>query len=100
MEVKYGADNARKKKYMVGKWLRFHITDDQLIKEQIHVYENLCANVLNENIKMSEILQVNVLIKKFSPSWSDSRNQVKHKKKVLTLQELISHMRTAEQVQQ
>ena len=45
---------------------------------------------------MNEILQANKLIKKFSPSWSDYRSQLKHRKKDLTLQELISHMRTEE----
>jgi len=53
--------------------------------EQVHVYENLCAEVLNEGMKMCEILQANVLIEKFPPSWSDYRNHLKHKKKDLTL---------------
>ena len=61
-----------------------------------HVYENLCVEVLNEGMKMCEILQANILIEKFPPSWSDYRNLLKHKKKDLTLQELINHMRTEE----
>ena len=40
LEVKYGADDAGKKKYVVGEWLRFWITDDKPITEQVHVYEN------------------------------------------------------------
>ena len=64
--------------------------------EHVQIYENLCTKVLNENVKMCEILQDNVLIEKFPPSWSDYRNQLKHKKKNPTLQELISHMRTEE----
>jgi len=75
---------------MVG----FQITDDQPTIEQVHIYENLCVDVLNENMKMCEILQVNVLIEKLPPSWSDYRNHLKHKKNYLTLQELISHMGT------
>ena len=43
---------------------------------------------------MCEILHANMLIEKFPPSWSNYRNQFKHKKKDLTLQELISHLRT------
>jgi len=65
--------------------------------EQVHIYENLCAKVLNEGMKMCKILQVNVLIEKFPPSWSDYRNHLKYKKKDLpVLQELISHVRTEE----
>jgi len=43
-------------KYMVGKWLWFKITYDKPIIEQVRAYENLCAEVLNENIKKYEIL--------------------------------------------
>jgi len=85
LEIKYGAGNAGKKKYVVGEWLRFHITYDKPIIEHVHVYENLCAKVLIENMKMCKILQANVLIEKFPPSWNDYRNQPKHKKKDLTL---------------
>ncbi|KAK4381705.1 hypothetical protein Sango_2941800 [Sesamum angolense] len=46
---------------------------------------------------MCEILQANVLLEKFPPSWNDYRNHLKHKKRDLTLQELISHMRTRRQ---
>ncbi|XP_070014739.1 uncharacterized protein [Nicotiana sylvestris] len=72
------------------------MVDDKPIMEQVHKYENLTANVLNEGMEMCEILQDNVLLEKFPPSWSDYKNQLKHKKKNLTLQELISHMRTEE----
>ena len=85
LEVKYGGDEAGKKKYVVGEWMCFQITDDKQIMEQVHVYENLCAEVLNENIKTCEVRQANVLIKKFPSSWNDYRNQLKYKKKDLTL---------------
>lgn len=76
------------------------MTDEKLIVDQIHEYKNLVANVLSEGMKMCEILQANVLLEKFPPSWSDYRNHLKHKKKDLTLQELISHMCTKEGNQQ
>lgn len=85
LEAKYGSDDAGKKKYVVGKWLQFQIVDDKPIMEQVHTYKNLCAEVLNEGLKMCEILQANMLIEKFPPSWNDYRNHLKHKKKDLTL---------------
>ncbi|TYK08238.1 ty1-copia retrotransposon protein [Cucumis melo var. makuwa] len=72
------------------------MTDDKRVVEQIHEYENLVANVLSKGMKICEILQENVLLEKFPPSWNDYRNHLKHKKKDLKLQELISHMRTEE----
>ncbi|XP_070054862.1 uncharacterized protein [Nicotiana tomentosiformis] len=47
-------------------------------------------------MEVCKILQANILIEKFPPSWSDYRNQLKYKKKKLTFQELISQMRTEE----
>ncbi|XP_070001881.1 uncharacterized protein [Nicotiana sylvestris] len=72
------------------------MVDDKPIMEQVHEYENLTADVLNKVMEMCEILRANVLLENFPPSWSDYRNQLKHKKKNLTLQELINHMRTEE----
>ena len=95
LEAKYGSDDAGKRKYVVGKWLQFQIVDDKPIMEQVHIYENLCAEVLNKGMKMCEILQANVLIEKFPPSRSEYKKHLKHKKD-LTLQELVSHMRTEE----
>ncbi|XP_070014738.1 uncharacterized protein [Nicotiana sylvestris] len=96
LEKKYGADDVGKKKYVFGKWIKFQMVDDKPIMEQVHEYENLTADSLNEGMEMCEILQANVLLEKFPSSWSDYRNQLKQKKKNLTLQELISHMRTEE----
>ena len=56
----------------------------------------MTGDVLNEEMKICETFQAYVLLEKFPPCWSNYRNQLKHKKKNLTLQELISHMRTEE----
>ncbi|KAL0287062.1 UNVERIFIED_CONTAM: hypothetical protein Sangu_2708500 [Sesamum angustifolium] len=96
LETRYGDDDAGRKKYVVGKWLQFHMADDKPIMDQVHEYENLVANVLSEGMKMCDVLQANVLLEKFLLSWSKYRNHLKHKKKDLNLQELISHMRIEE----
>ncbi|KAL0325120.1 UNVERIFIED_CONTAM: hypothetical protein Sradi_5081300 [Sesamum radiatum] len=96
LESRYGGDDAGRKKYVVGKWLQFQIVDGKSIMDQVHEYENLVADVLSEDMKMCEIQQANVLLEKFPPSWNDYRNHLKHKKRDLTLQELISHMRMEE----
>ncbi|XP_019230055.1 PREDICTED: uncharacterized protein LOC109211017 [Nicotiana attenuata] len=96
LEKKYGVDDAGKRKYVIGKWIKFQMVDDKPIMEQVHEYENLTTYILNEGMEMCEILQANVLLQMFPPSWSNYRYQLKHKKKNFTLQELISHTRTEE----
>ncbi|XP_074305001.1 uncharacterized protein LOC141639923 [Silene latifolia] len=79
LEAKYGADDAGKKKYVVGKWLQFQMVDGKPIMDQVHVHENLCADVVNEGMKLDDVFVANVLQEKFPPSWSDYRNHLKHK---------------------
>ncbi|KAL0342716.1 UNVERIFIED_CONTAM: hypothetical protein Scaly_1934200 [Sesamum calycinum] len=93
---RYGGDDAGRKKYVFGKWLQFQSVDGKPIMDQAHEYENLVADVLNEDMKMCEILQADILLGKFPPSWNDYRNHLKHKKRDPTLQELVSHMRIEE----
>jgi len=55
LNVKYGFYDAGKKKYVIDRWLQFQIMDDKPITEQVHTYENLCAEVQAEGVKMCEI---------------------------------------------
>ncbi|KAK4397915.1 hypothetical protein Sango_1267000 [Sesamum angolense] len=96
LETRYGGDDAERKKFVVGKWLQFQMIDEKPMMDQIHEYENLVADVLSEGMKMCEILQASVLLEKLPPTWSEYQNHMKHKKRDLTLQELIGHMRTKE----
>jgi len=42
--------------------------DDKPIMEEVHTYENLCAEVLAEGMQMCEIVQATALVEKFPPS--------------------------------
>ncbi|KAL0427898.1 UNVERIFIED_CONTAM: hypothetical protein Slati_2964600 [Sesamum latifolium] len=96
LETRYGGDDAGRKKYVVGKWLQFQMNDEKSIMVQVHEYENLVADILSEGMKIYEILQANVLLEKFPPTWSEYQKHLKHEKRNLTLQELIDYMRTEE----
>ena len=47
--------------------------DEKLMVEQIHEYENLMVNVLSKGMMMCEILQADVLLEEFPPSWNNYR---------------------------
>ncbi|KAL0461374.1 UNVERIFIED_CONTAM: hypothetical protein Slati_0025000 [Sesamum latifolium] len=48
LDTRYGGDDAGRKKYVVGKWLQFHMTNEKPVMDQVHEYENLVADVLSE----------------------------------------------------
>ena len=76
--------------------MQFKMVDDKPIMDQVHEYENLVADILSEGMKMCEILQANFLIEKLPDSWAGYHNHLKHKKKDLTLEELVGHMKIEE----
>ncbi|CAN0840217.1 Retrovirus-related Pol polyprotein from transposon TNT 1-94, partial [Linum grandiflorum] len=96
LDQKYGADDAGTKKWAVGNYLKFTLKDDKPIMEQVHTYENLAAEVLAEGMKICEIFQANVLIEKLPDSWEDYQMKLKHKKKDMSLRELVTHMKIEE----
>ncbi|KAL0332841.1 UNVERIFIED_CONTAM: Retrovirus-related Pol polyprotein from transposon TNT 1-94 [Sesamum calycinum] len=57
LETRYGGDDAGRNKYVVGKWLQFHMTDDKPIMDQVHEYQNLVADVLSEGHKAYRCFQ-------------------------------------------
>ncbi|GAA0152025.1 hypothetical protein LIER_10612 [Lithospermum erythrorhizon] len=65
LEKKYGADDAGKKKYVVGKWLGFKMVDDKPTMDKVHVFENIYTDVTNEGMKSDDIFLANVLLEKF-----------------------------------
>ncbi|KAE8666786.1 hypothetical protein F3Y22_tig00112491pilonHSYRG00280 [Hibiscus syriacus] len=72
------------------------MTDDKPIMDQVHDYENLVADIIAEGMQMCEVLQANVLIEKLPKSWTDYRNSLKHKKRDISLEELVGHMKIEE----
>ncbi|KAK4409327.1 hypothetical protein Sango_0005700 [Sesamum angolense] len=60
LETRYGGDDPGRKKYVLGKWLQFHMADDKPIMDQVHEYENLVADVLSEGIYGLIIHQMDV----------------------------------------
>ncbi|KAH1056128.1 hypothetical protein J1N35_034193, partial [Gossypium stocksii] len=39
------------KKYLVGEWIKFQMTNDNPIIDQVHIYEKLVSNILAEGIE-------------------------------------------------
>ncbi|CAN0918509.1 Retrovirus-related Pol polyprotein from transposon TNT 1-94, partial [Linum grandiflorum] len=96
LHAKYEADDAGMKKYAVRNWLKYNLQEDKPIMDQVHTYENLTAEILAEGMKICEVFQANVLIEKLPESWEDYKMKLKHKKKYMSLQELVGHKKIEE----
>ncbi|KAK5794468.1 hypothetical protein PVK06_035697 [Gossypium arboreum] len=51
---KYRVDDVGVKKYVIVKWLKFQMPDDNPIMDQVHVYEKLASDILAKGMEMCE----------------------------------------------
>ena len=81
LDKKYKTEDAGLKKFIVGKFLDF-----KMVVHDIHA----------EGMTLSETFQVAAFIEKLPPSWKDFKNYLKHKRKELSLEDLIVRLRIEE----
>ena len=68
------------------------MVDNKDIKLQINEYHKLIEELRAEKIELPEQFVVGLLIEKLPDSWSDYKQQLKHKHKQLSLADLITHI--------
>ena len=73
LRKKYSIKDAGTKKYVVGRFLDYKMSDDKPIMEQVHEYQNIILEILAEGIVIDDAFQVATLIEKLSPSWKESK---------------------------
>ncbi|XP_075669814.1 uncharacterized protein LOC142639538 [Castanea sativa] len=96
MRKKYSIEDDGTKKYMVGRFLDCRMSDDKPIMEQVHEYQNIVLEILAEGMVIDDAFQATALIEKLPPSWKEYRNYLKHKKRDMSLEDLIVHIRIEE----
>ena len=89
---KYSVEDVGKQKFVVGNYYKWEMIDNKDIKLQINEYHKLLEELRAENIKLPEQFVVGLLIEKLPNSWSDYKQQLKHKQKQLSLADLITHI--------
>ncbi|KAI9116945.1 hypothetical protein K1719_011944 [Acacia pycnantha] len=84
--------DARKQKFMIGNFHKSEITDDKDIKLQTNKNHKLNVELQAEKIDLPYEFVVGVLIEKMPNLWNDYKQQLKHKQKKLSLNDLITHI--------
>lgn len=92
MNVKYTAEDATKHKFVVGNYLRWQMKEDKEIKVQINEYHQLIEELKAENIILPDVFVAGALVEKLPDSWNDYKQQLKHKHKQMSLNDLIVHI--------
>ena len=74
------------------------MTKDRDVSSQIHDYHMLVNDLVIKDIKLLEPFVVGYLIKTLLDSWKDYKNSMKHKRKQMSLGDVIIHIKIEEQI--
>ena len=78
---KYTAEDVGKQKFIVGNYYKWEMVDNKDIKLQINEYHKLLEELRVKKIELPEQFVAGLLIEKLPHSWSDYKQQLKHKHK-------------------
>ena len=90
--LKYTAENVVRQRFVIGKYYRWEMIEDKDIKIQINEYHKLLEYIKAENIVLPDEFVSELLIEKLSQSWTDYKQQLKHKHRQMSLPDLITHI--------
>ena len=92
LEKKYKSENTGFQRYAVAKLLEFKMVDSRSIMDQVEQLQLINNEITAEGMILPEAFIVDCTIEKLPPSWVDFKNYLKHKRKQMSLESLISRL--------
>ncbi|XP_070047382.1 uncharacterized protein [Nicotiana tomentosiformis] len=96
LEKKYKSEDAGLKKFVAAKFLDFKMVDGKSVITQVQELQVIVHDLLAEGMVKNEAFQVAAFIEKLPPLWKNFKNYLKHKRKEMTLEDLIVRLRIEE----
>ncbi|CAN6726140.1 unnamed protein product [Malus baccata var. baccata] len=95
-DKKYKTEDAGSKKFVVGKFLDYKMVDSKSVVSQTEDLQKIIHDIHVEGMIINESFQVASIIEKLPPSWKEFKSYLKHKRKEMTLEDLIIRLRIEE----
>ncbi|KAI3773047.1 hypothetical protein L6452_04245 [Arctium lappa] len=96
LDRKYKTEDAGTKKHVVARFLDFKMVDSKTVMSQVQDLQVIMHDILAEGMVMSEAFQVAAMIEKLPPGWVDFKNYLKHKRKEMSVEDLVVRLRIEE----
>ncbi|XP_070002082.1 uncharacterized protein [Nicotiana sylvestris] len=96
LEKKYKTEDAGLKKFVAARFLDFKMIDTRSVITQVQELQVIVHDLLAECMVINEAFQVAAFIEKLPQLWKDFKNYIKHKRKEMTLEDLIVRLRIEE----
>ncbi|XP_074297593.1 uncharacterized protein LOC141628334 [Silene latifolia] len=96
LESKYMAEDASSKKFLVGNFMNYKMTDSRPVIEQYNELLRILGQFAQHKMEIDESISVSSINDKLPPSWKDFKHMLKHKKEELSIVQLGGHLRIEE----
>ena len=90
--LKYTAEDIVRQRFVIANYYRWEMIEGKDIKIQINEYHKLIEDIKTESIKLPDEFVSELLIEKLPQSWTDYKQQLKHRHKQMSLSDLITHI--------
>ncbi|XP_019199081.1 PREDICTED: uncharacterized protein LOC109192834 [Ipomoea nil] len=74
LQEKYGSNDTSRRKYVVGRWLHFQMTESKTVVEQVHDFENMVSDMQTEGAQVNDAFLIEALVDKLSGSWKKGKS--------------------------
>ncbi|PHU25293.1 hypothetical protein BC332_03625 [Capsicum chinense] len=95
-ERKYKTVDTGIKKFLVARFLNFKMIDSKSVVSQVQELQVIIHDLLVEGLIVNDVFQVAAIVEKLPPLWKDFKNYLKHKRKEMTVEDLIFRLRIEE----
>ncbi|XP_043698777.1 uncharacterized protein LOC122649615 [Telopea speciosissima] len=92
LDKKYKIEDAGNKKFLVSKLFDYRMLGDKSIISQTYELQGLMNQIISEGHSLDKSFQVSSIISKLPFAWKDCWKELKQKKDVMTMPELIKYI--------
>ena len=96
LDQKYKTEDARAKKFVVGRYLNYKMVDSKTVVSQVQELRVILHKIHAEGMMLSETFQVAAIIEKLPLAWKNFKNYLKHKGKEMSIEDLFIRLRIEE----
>ena len=93
LDQKYKTKDVGAKKFVVGRFLDYKMVHSKTVVSQVQELQVILHEIHTEGMILSKTFQVTTIIKKLSLAWKDFKNYLKHKRKEMSIEDLIIRLR-------
>ncbi|PON81118.1 Zinc finger, CCHC-type [Trema orientale] len=96
LDHKYTTEDTGSKKFVVGRFLDYKMVDSKTVISQVQEFQLILHEIQADGMALCEPFQVATIIEKLPPSWKDFKSYLRHKRKAMSLEDLVIRLRIEE----